>query len=226
MGSMGRGARRAGGRRSPPRLAPPDARADKSLHLLHAVMRLDGRRRVVHVDAARPRGAKRPCAASREWPTLGEPRATARAVAESEPLSTMVEGGLQKTQICDVWAENLEREFVTIRETIVNYPFIAMVRRDAIRPCAAHECHSERAQHVNVACTHAGHRIPGRRRTPDRQLQVRLGLPLPNGARPPPTHTRTRARRFSLPSAHARRMTSRRSAQAHPLGFSAGPLQC
>ena len=82
----------------------------------------------------------------------------------------MVEGGLQKTQICDVWAENLEREFATIRETIVNYPFIAMVRCDAIRPCAAHECRSRRAQYVNVTCAHAGHRIPGRRRTPDRQL--------------------------------------------------------
>ena len=30
--------------------------------------------------------------------------------------------------IRDVWAENVDAEFVTIREAIVNYPYVAMVR--------------------------------------------------------------------------------------------------
>ena len=29
----------------------------------------------------------------------------------------------------DVWAENVDAEFVAIREAIVNYPYVAMVRR-------------------------------------------------------------------------------------------------
>ena len=29
--------------------------------------------------------------------------------------------------IRDVWAENVDAEFVTIREAIVNYPYVAMV---------------------------------------------------------------------------------------------------
>lgn len=31
-----------------------------------------------------------------------------------------------KSSICDVWADNLEQEFAVIRETVVNYPLIAM----------------------------------------------------------------------------------------------------
>lgn len=50
----------------------------------------------------------------------------------------------------DVWAENVDAEFVAIREAIVNYPYVAMVRRSP--PHLAHATPSQRTpRHPRVA---------------------------------------------------------------------------
>ena len=43
---------------------------------------------------------------------------------------------LQLRKHRDVWADNVDAEFAVIREAIVNYPYVAMVRRSPPRPGA------------------------------------------------------------------------------------------
>ena len=95
----------------------------------------------------------------------------------------------------DVWAENVDAEFVAIREAIVNYPYVAMVRRSP--PHLAHATPSQRTpRHPRVAVRgtplmlppilstrlSAGHRVPGGCRPSHWLLQVILRLSLPDAA--------------------------------------------
>ena len=91
--------------------------------------------------------------------------------------------------IRDVWHDNLETEMANIREMIVSYPVISMVRRVQPPPPPPLAC--PRCLTANVRCS-AGHRVPRCRCEAHRQLQI--------------------IKRFSLPDAPVQR----RSPQNHP----------
>lgn len=78
-----------------------------------------------------------------------------------------------------VWADNLDEELDALRATIEKYPVVSMVRNE---PRLWELLHTVPYAHLHTHSISPGHGIPRHRRSSDRNLSHRFGLPLPDHA--------------------------------------------